>query len=166
MLQRTKNHSKNRIRVRRTVRKRLHAVGARFRFLVARLQCGEDGKAGPCQTLGVIGSERGVGASTVAVNVAIAAASTTSQTVLLVDADGHVPSVGTMLAGKPAPGLAEVLTGLADPEDCVQSTQVEDLWLLAAGDDGQMSACNRATSSALLQKLKEKEFVPTLLKPI
>lgn len=153
--------------LRRRVGKRVSHLDTRFRTLLARVQCREDSRGNAPHSVGVIGFQRGVGASTVAANLAITAAKHTGCTVLLVDTDVENPTVAARLGGIPSPGLTDVLSGFTDLGDSLQSTRVENLWLMAAGDGERSLTCNREVTSGVLEKLKHGfDFVVFDLAPV
>jgi exopolysaccharide transport family protein len=86
----------------------------------------------------------GEGKSTIAVNLARAAA-LCGDRVLLIDADLRRPSVASNLGFAPAPGLADVLAGEADLHRAVQRDSLSPMHLLA-GD----TAVSGAEAMALL----------------
>lgn len=107
--------------------------------------------------VGVTGTVAGEGATTVAANLAATAASTSSsERVLLVDANLTKPGAARMLKMRPAKtGLAEVLAGDAELSDCIQDTAIERLSLLCPGNDltGFQSASSRSLE-AFMEHLK------------
>ncbi len=72
------------------------------------------------------------GKTTVAVNTAIVLAHAHGR-VLLIDADLRIPQCHRRLGVSNTRGLTEVLTGLATPEECIQPTEVESLFLMTSG---------------------------------
>jgi len=98
------------------------------------------GGEGPV-TLGITSSTRGEGVSTVAAQVALAAASAGDQRILLVDANFDGPSVHSRFSADLAPGLADTLLGSLAPQEAVQSTSLVNLAVLTAGcSHGNLSA--------------------------
>jgi len=90
------------------------------------------GGAAP-KTLGLTSCESGEGVSTLAVQVAVAAASCGELRILLVDANLLRPAVHRFFDRQPQPGLAEILLGQAKFSESVQPAPVAGLSLLAAG---------------------------------
>jgi succinoglycan biosynthesis transport protein ExoP len=72
------------------------------------------------------------GKTTVSVNTAIVLAHAGGR-VLLIDADLRIPQCHKRLGVSNVRGLTEVLTGLVSPEETIQSTGVDNLFLLTAG---------------------------------
>jgi succinoglycan biosynthesis transport protein ExoP len=72
------------------------------------------------------------GKTTVSVNTAIVLAHAGGK-VLLIDADLRIPQCHRRLAVSNTRGLTEVLTGLATPEECIQPTAVDNLFLMTSG---------------------------------
>jgi len=73
------------------------------------------------------------GKTTVAVNTAIVLAHAHGR-VLLVDADLRIPQCHRRLGVSNKRGLTEVLTGLATPEECIQPTEIDGLFLITSGE--------------------------------
>jgi capsular exopolysaccharide synthesis family protein len=85
------------------------------------------------QILGFTSSIPGEGKSTTAINVAISLARE-GKRVLMVDGDLRLPTQHRQFATTVvAPGLVELLTRSATPEEAIQPTGVENLDMLAAG---------------------------------
>jgi Mrp family chromosome partitioning ATPase len=89
--------------------------------------------AGPAGTLLLTAARRGAGTTTVLLNLAITLARRGDARVLVVDAQRDQPAVAERLAVPSAPGLHEVLTGLAALPQAVQETGQERLSALTAG---------------------------------
>lgn len=91
------------------------------------------------ETIGVTSCAPGAGVSTVAFNIAIAAARAEMGPVLFVDAD-LTKQADRLLANSPKLGLADVLADAATPMDCIVGTSIENLSLVsgrgAAKHDG------------------------------
>ncbi|MGE0606920.1 MAG: CpsD/CapB family tyrosine-protein kinase [Pirellulales bacterium] len=84
--------------------------------------------------IGVTGSARGEGVTTVAAHLALAAADAANRhKVLLVDANLRHPAAHTRLNGESGPGLAEILAGQAEWKEAVQKIKPSGISLLAAG---------------------------------
>ncbi len=73
------------------------------------------------------------GKTTVAVNTAIVLAHAHGR-VLLIDADLRIPQCHRRLGVSNKRGLTEVLTGLATPEECIQPTEIDGLFLITSGE--------------------------------
>ncbi len=72
------------------------------------------------------------GKTTVSINTAIVLAHTGGK-VLLIDADLRIPQCHRRLMVSNTRGLTDVLTGLATPEECIQPTAVDNLFLMTSG---------------------------------
>jgi polysaccharide biosynthesis transport protein len=72
------------------------------------------------------------GKTTVSINTAIVLAHAGGR-VLLIDGDLRIPRCHQRLEVSNLRGLTEVLTGLSTPEECIQPTSVENLFLLPSG---------------------------------
>jgi capsular exopolysaccharide synthesis family protein len=72
------------------------------------------------------------GKTTISVNTAIVLAHAGGR-VLLVDADLRIPQCHRRLGVTNGRGLTEVLTGLATPEESIQPTAIENLFLMTSG---------------------------------
>lgn len=112
---------------------------------------GDDGRL--FSTLGVTSCYDGEGVSTVAAELAVAAACGGDRRVLLVDGNLPRPSLADRFGVAPGPGLAEVLLEQQDVEQAVQTTNVPHLSLLPAGDP--CGAIQRAYDSAQLAPVIE-----------
>ncbi|CAN5524346.1 polysaccharide biosynthesis tyrosine autokinase [soil metagenome] len=87
----------------------------------------------PFRSLMVTSTGRGEGKSEVAANLAIAMASS-GKRVLLVDSHLHSPSVHERFNVSISPGLSEVLLDQADLVPSIQSTEIDGLQVLTAGE--------------------------------
>ncbi|MGL5095058.1 MAG: tyrosine-protein kinase family protein, partial [Planctomycetia bacterium] len=129
---------------------RRELVGSRGRLLLAGDAAGSTAfEAYRCLRVGVLGAEDddrplrvlltasaldGEGKSMVAANLA-AACARAGETVLLIDADLHRPALHRFFdVSTDAPGLVEVLEGVATLAGAAQPTQVANLSLLTVGD--------------------------------
>ena len=93
------------------------------------------------RTIGVISCTAGEGVTTVATNLAIAAAGDHFGPVLLVDANLLQPDIGTLFDIDSPHGLADVLTQQRGAMEVLESSPVENLSLMLAGDyDGEHRA--------------------------
>jgi Mrp family chromosome partitioning ATPase len=107
-------------------------VSGCFRALYRRLLLQSDGEQ-PVRLVAVTSCRRGEGVSTVASRLAIAAADEGDQKVLLVDANLEAPSVHRAFAIDQSPGLLNVAQGSHSLEQVLQSSSLENLWLLPLG---------------------------------
>ena len=120
------------------------AVAEQYYALAHWLRPAQDALAserlGQPKTIGITSCARGAGVSTVAANLAVAAARTGEQPVLLVDLSGHDSTLADRLGLSDAAtrsdertknvGLAAALAGRAQPQDCVVASAVPQLSLL------------------------------------
>jgi tyrosine-protein kinase Etk/Wzc len=84
-------------------------------------------------TVGITSCTRGAGVTTVATNLAIAAAQSGNRRVLLVDANREYAKIAKLLRITGKGGLTDVLSGTALVGDCVQLSAVDFLSVLPAG---------------------------------
>ncbi len=109
-----------------------HSAGVEaYRLLRTNLRYASVDK--PLRSLAVTSALAEEGKSLTAANLAISAAQAGVRT-LLVDADLRKPAVHKLFAVPGHTGLTAVLVGLQKMEDAIQPTQVDNLWLLVAGD--------------------------------
>lgn len=87
----------------------------------------------PFRSLMITSTGRGEGKSEVAANLAIAMASG-GKRVLLVDAHLHSPSVHERFNISRSPGLSDILQKEADLMPSIRSTEIENLYVLTAGE--------------------------------
>jgi Mrp family chromosome partitioning ATPase len=108
-------------------------LSAHYRALVRRIQAAN--MLAPAseiiETIGVTSSESGAGVSTVAYNIAVAAASAEMGPVLFVDADITKQANRRLIPELPALGLADAFADTVDPMDCIVNTSVENLSMVA-----------------------------------
>lgn len=89
---------------------------------------------GHCRVLGVTSALRGEGKSTTTINLAYSLAEA-GKRVLLVETDLRLPTVSKRLALRVAPGLSNLLAGLAKIKDVIQDSGMQDtLKVIVAGD--------------------------------
>ena len=133
-------------------------VGEYFQTLLSRLPWIGNGSTHPVQTLGLTSCYSGEGVSTVATQLAIAAASCGNHQVLLVDFNLIRPSVQRTFGVNLSPGLAEVLLDDGKLETGIQSSSVANLSLLTAGasdrDLAQAYYYHLASLPSLVESLK------------
>jgi len=96
--------------------------------------------AAEAKTIGVTGCNRGAGVSTVAANLAVAAAQTCDRPVLLLDLSSPHPTPPTRLAMPGDLGLREALAPDSRPAQCVKSSRIPNLSLLAMNEVGTPKA--------------------------
>jgi Mrp family chromosome partitioning ATPase len=104
-------------------------LSAHYHALVQRIQAAN--MAAPAnqalETIGVTSCARGAGVSTVAFNIAVAAARADFGPVLLVDADITKQANRRLISESPALGLVDVLAGEVDPMECIVHLPIENL---------------------------------------
>src|SRR6476620_5433790 len=104
-------------------------LSAHYRALVQRIQA--ENIAAPSnesiETIGITSCAPGAGVSTVAFNIAVAAARAFMGPVLCVDADITKQPNRHLMPHSPTLGLADVLADAADQTDCVVSTPIDNL---------------------------------------
>lgn len=105
------------------------------------------------QTLGVTSCYEGEGVSTVAAELALAAACGGDRRVLLVDGNLTRPSLAERFGAAPGPGLAEVTWEHQEVQPVIQATKAPNLSLLPAGDS--VGTAQRAYDSARLAPVIE-----------
>ena len=141
---------------------RITAVGSELAEYYAALlritqaQQAEQGLAS--YAVGITSCGRGEGVSTIAVNLAIAAARGGHRRALLVDANAKNAAIAKLIGIKASPGLADVLSGSSLLGDCVQSTTVEGMSVLPAGSPGKQlgSDFELADVADLIDELKSE----------
>lgn len=98
-------------------------------------------KSNGCQTILVTSTVQSEGKSWISANLAAAFAQSGSR-ILLIDADMRKPRQHKIFQQKNTPGLSNYLSGIneygkrqdLDIYDCIQSTEVDDLYLLPSGN--------------------------------
>jgi capsular exopolysaccharide synthesis family protein len=95
------------------------------------------------------------GKTTLASHLAISIAGAGCRT-LLIDADMRRPVLHRIFERKLSPGLGEVLRGKASAAEAIQATDMEGLWLLAAGsfDEVVISLLARGQMKQMLEPLR------------
>lgn len=120
---------------------------------------GEHSSPGVVGSIGITSSRRGEGVSTVAANLALAAAEMSLGPVLLVDANIPNPDIAKMFQIDPASsekGLIDVLLG-EDHEDLVVETSVPNLSVMLPGTIGRNRQLlnERPAIQRAIEKLRE-----------
>jgi Mrp family chromosome partitioning ATPase len=112
--------------------------------------------ASAAATVGVTACARGACVSTVAANLAAAAAQTGQRT-LLVDLSSTHPALAARLAMSGDLGLREALACAARPAECVKATSIPNLSLLAVnnGDDSRVLSVDAARMHELFRSLEQ-----------
>jgi capsular exopolysaccharide synthesis family protein len=108
-------------------------LSAHYRALVQHIQAANLGAPASqaVETIGITSSARGAGVSTVAFNIAVAAARADTGPILLVDADVAKQSSWRLVKGSPTLGLADALAETADAMDCITNTSIDNLSIVA-----------------------------------
>ncbi len=83
------------------------------------------------KTIGILGVEEGGGASTVAVGLALASSEDAGLRTTLIDFDLTKRSISSAFELNGSPGFAELVSGEADQEDCVQRFKKRPLSLIS-----------------------------------
>lgn len=114
-----------------------HDRTARFRGLVCELMStavdGHGAEGRQARTVGVVGCETSKMRSQVAANLAIQAAASSVEPVLLIDADPRKRRVTKRFHINGSPGLREVISGAVDAASCVHKQKVENLSVMSPG---------------------------------
>lgn len=108
------------------------------------------------QAIGVTSCAHDEGVSTVAANLAVAAAGETERPVLLIDTDYEQPQAQSMFGLPTGPGLIDALAGKTRLPDCIRPTGVPNLHLMGPGvTEVTLSAMGGpATFRSLIDALK------------
>ena len=115
----------------------------------------------PHSTLGVIGANDGVGASTVSVQLAISV-SRLVERVLLMDAETNNNTASRAFQMEQHPGLIQALSGAKDFEDCIHNTHLPTLQVLPSGrTNGRQPIVGRDPGKlrVLLDRLRDQYSV-------
>lgn len=104
-----------------------------YKALLRSLGFGADGPG----VIGLTSCCAGAGVSTIASNLAIEAAHSGLERVLLIDASLMRPRIHHFFAARSAPGFVQALMGDPPVEECIQRSPVEFLHLLTAGVTGR-----------------------------
>jgi protein-tyrosine kinase len=129
-----------------------------YGLLLASVLLGNNGK--PPGVIAITGTQRGDGASTTALNLAMMMARTGRPT-LLVDGNMRNPALHNAFKEfgvAQAPGLAEVLAGQVEPSKAIRSLGESKLALLPAGDQGvsPQVLLSQADLPKLFQSFRDK----------
>jgi Mrp family chromosome partitioning ATPase len=104
-------------------------------------------------TIGVVGAEPRVGATTVAANLAVRACELQQGPVLLIEANPSRPKLAGSWKLAGAPGLPALVAGGASLNDCVQVGPAPDLKVLTAAAATELPTWESATVNALLAEV-------------
>ncbi|MCM2375144.1 tyrosine-protein kinase family protein [Aporhodopirellula aestuarii] len=105
----------------------------------------------PLRSIALTSCSAGHGVSTVAINVAAAAAQTAD--VLLLDANFERPSLAQSLSLEPSPGLSDVLCEKADTSEAVRSTSLQGLSVVPFGSTPNLQESHRELFPLLVRCL-------------
>lgn len=108
------------------------------------------------QAIGLTSCAHDEGVSTVAANLAVAAAGDSVRPVLLIDTDLAQAQTQSMFGLPPGPGFVEVLSGETSLAECIRSTSIPNLHLLGPGVTTVTSntAGGPATFRSMIETLK------------
>jgi Mrp family chromosome partitioning ATPase len=109
------------------------------------------------KSIGVTSCIHGAGTSTVAANLAIAAATTGNLPVVLVDLSGHPSRIARQFSLSGDLGLEAALQSDLPPAACAKATPIENLSLLALGERSRLSSFDGNRIVDLLRQL-ERDF--------
>ncbi|MGD9632898.1 MAG: GumC family protein [Pirellulales bacterium] len=127
----------------------------RFRGLVRELMSAEDANeqngSRHALTIGIVGCEASKMRSQVAANLAIQAAATGAEPVLLIDADARQRRVTKRFHINGSPGWREVISGAIDASSCVHKQDVENLSVMSPGTPNGHEPVKPAATSNLGQ---------------
>ncbi|MBI2824600.1 MAG: CpsD/CapB family tyrosine-protein kinase [Planctomycetia bacterium] len=134
-------------------------LSERYQALVQRLRAAGDLSVNVVKTLGVTSCASGAGATTMAANLAVAAAQIGQEPVLLVDLNIARPALAARFGMSRELGLHEALVEGQPPSDCVKPTPIANLSLLAADRAGDPDAlrADRSRINHVLESL-ERDF--------
>lgn len=113
--------------------RRRHKLDKHYEQILSQLRCLESDKSDAPRGVGVMGLERGDGATSIAANLAIVAAEAGTGSVLLIDANPLHPSLHKIFGVTAEPGFQDVVAGKADPIECVHATRFEGLSIMPYG---------------------------------
>jgi Mrp family chromosome partitioning ATPase len=133
------------------------AVAEQYYALANWLRPAGAARDGEPRAIGVTSCVTGAGVSTVAANLAIAAARTGNQPVLLVDLSGRRSQIAAQFAMSGDLGLEAAIAGDLPAAECVKPTPIENLSLLALSERSLLSSFDGNRLVALLHEL-ERDF--------
>lgn len=138
--------------VRPTSVSRMPAPATPYPALVQRLRAQGFGMPGGFQAVGFTSTSAGEGVTTVAVNVAVSAASALRRPVLLIDANDARPALARLFEVNEPGGFYDALAGRDGASTCLVKLPIEHLSLLTAGaaDKRQMMSYDPAVLGDLL----------------
>lgn len=134
-------------------------VAEHYYSLAHWLRSRNGGGSGESTLVGVTSATHGSGVSTVAANLAIAAAYRSERPTLLVDLTGKRPQLATRLRVSGELGLERALAANVDPSEFVRATPIANLSLLAETDGRAFeSMCLDSTQQILMLQALERDF--------
>jgi len=122
-----------------------------YRGLVTSLRSNQAADQKRATTVGVMGCEPTQMSSRVAADVAIQAASTGGDSVLLIDADPRNRRIAKRFGLNGAPGWREVVAGSAVAQSCIQPSTSENLAVMGPGGSNGATSAAPWSASALQQ---------------
>jgi len=113
-------------------------------------------KTATSQAIGLTSCAHDEGVSTVAANLAVAAAGESARPTLLIDTDVAQPQIQSMFGLSPGPGFVDVLSGEIKLPECIRSTSIPNLHLMGPGSNAVTlgAAGGSATFHSLIDALK------------
>ncbi|MFO0941385.1 MAG: CpsD/CapB family tyrosine-protein kinase [Pirellulales bacterium] len=136
------------------VNKQSAALNSLIDSVLHKLSCHQSDSSLGCLCIGVVGSGKRVGVSTVTHRLAIQSALNNDNAVLVVDANGAQPQQHRLSGVSESPGLVEYLTNRIELKDCIQETSIRHMDLLTWGT-GDLSG-------SLVSPIKLKELFADL----
>jgi Mrp family chromosome partitioning ATPase len=115
------------------------------------LQVGASNGHSPTKTVGVIGCDTTKSRSRVATVLAMQAACSGNESVLLIDADTRRRRVARRFRLNGAPGWCEILAGNATAKDCVHRSKLSNLAVLGPGGAAEDGCPKNSIDNALVQ---------------
>lgn len=131
-------------------------VSEHYYALLRRLQAVGDSASHHSPAFGITSCQARAGVTTVAANLALAAASVNPGRVLLVDANVSKPAIGKVFRTSAEAGLVDVLAGDKPAFDCVTETSWPNLTLMLAGrtQSGREPTYDASAIDEMLDTLK------------
>ena len=144
-------------------------VAEQYHALVHWIRSSQGVTAVDARTIGITGCARGTGVSTVAANLAVAAAQSCDRPVLLLDLSGTRPLLATRLAMSGDFGLRRALSSDSRPGQCVTASAIPNLSLLAISEPGFLmtaSSDGRQVDDLLSDLKRDFCFIVVDLPPV
>ena len=121
----------------------------RYHYLFDRLWREHDSDTRDSWSLGITSCTHRAGVSTVAVNLAVAAAEAAMGPVLLVDANREHPTVHRLLRLRRSPGWWELLAGAVAEKDVLQPSRIANLSVVPAGTTRAVQVCGEKVAAVI-----------------